>query len=385
VTRTVTLALLDRDGAVLGALPPFKVATPWWQEVAEVVAGAREHHGADSTVLRLLEADRPAPPGGHVTYLASVAGQPRHVVPADIDLSPHPRRAPWAEPGGPPASLAWAVQALAAAGRSVGAVTQMRTWNLSAIWRLHTGTGAAWLKQVPAFFAHEAAVLRWLGTTVPGMAPVPIAADGGRLLLDDIPGTDLHDAGPAERLAILADLHTIQVQAAGHVDELLAAGVPDQRASLLAGLARDVVAHHGGPELDDLMAGLDDRLAAVAACGLPDTLVHGDFHAGNVRGSPERRTIIDWGDSVIGHPAVDLLLMCEGAGNADQLRAEWSRWWRAAVPGCDPERAVALLEPVVAVRNAAVYAAFLDAIEPSEWPYHAGDVSHWLARAATAR
>ena len=32
--------------------------------------------------------------------------------------------------------------------------------------------------------------------------------------------------------------------------------------------------------------------------------------------------------------------------------------------------------------NAAVYAGFLDNIEPSEWPYHAADVEDWLRRAA---
>jgi len=40
---------------------------------------------------------------------------------------------------------------------------------------------------------------------------------------------DRYDAGPAERLAMLADLHAVQVAAAGRVDELLAAGVPDLR------------------------------------------------------------------------------------------------------------------------------------------------------------
>jgi hypothetical protein len=259
---------------------------------------------------------------------------------------------------------------------------QQRSWNLSAIWRLETAAGPAWLKQVPGFFAHEAAVLDWLAAAAPGVAPVPIAAADGRLLLGDVPGTDRYGAAADERLAMLADLHTVQLLAAGRVSELLALGVPDLRAPRLAALVRDVVARHGGPDLDNLLAGLDERLAAIEGCGLPDTLVHGDFHAGNVRGFPDRRTIIDWGDSVIGHPAIDVLRMSEAAPDAGLLAA-WSGWWRAAVPGCDPERAVALIEPIIAARNAAAYAAFLDAIEPSEWPYHAADVPRWLQRAAT--
>ena len=65
--------------------------------------------------------------------------------------------------------------------------------------------------------------------------------------------------------------------------------------------------------------------------------------------------------------------------DADRLVAAWSARWRASVPGCDPDRALALLRPVVALRSAAIYADFLAGIEPSEHPYHKPDVPHWLA------
>ncbi|MEU8079010.1 aminoglycoside phosphotransferase family protein [Catellatospora citrea] len=420
--RVVTLVLVDPAGTVLGALPPYEVDLPWWQEVADVVAGARAHHGVDVTVLRLLFADQPAPPGGKVTYLAEVTGDPGPVRPATAALVPHPRRAPYAEIGGPAASLAWAADALAARGRTLTAAAQQRTWNLSAIWRLETDTDPVWLKQVPAFFAHEAAVLGWLGEHCPGTAPVPLAADGGRVLLDDLPGTDRYGAPAAERLLMLSSLHTAQLVAAGRVDELLALGVPDQRPPRLAERLRAVVARNAAPRSESaadateparatstdlpeppagrhgdlpeapaarldgrlavLLDGLDDRLTELAACGLPDTLVHGDFHPGNVRGTADRHAVIDWGDCVIGHPAIDLLRMCERLADPEPLRLAWARSWRTAVPGCDPERAVALIEPLVALRNAAAYAGFLDAIEPSEWPYHADDVPYWLAQAA---
>jgi hypothetical protein len=41
VSRTVTLVLVDDGGALLGALPPYDVPTPWWQDASDVVAGAR--------------------------------------------------------------------------------------------------------------------------------------------------------------------------------------------------------------------------------------------------------------------------------------------------------------------------------------------------------
>jgi aminoglycoside phosphotransferase (APT) family kinase protein len=136
--------------------------------------------------------------------------------------------------------------------------------------------------------------------------------------------------------------------------------------------------------VDGLLAGLDDRLDEVRRCGLPDTLVHGDLHPGNVRGDGERRVTIDWGDAFVGHPAFDILRLTEtlAPATAAPMLAAWAGRWRADVPGCDPQRAVTLLRPVAPLRLAAVYAMFLAAIEPSEHPYHAGDVPACLARAA---
>ncbi len=397
VSRTVTLVLVDPGGAPLGALAPYEVATPWWHEVAEVVDGARAHHGLDVTVLRLLGADRPQPHGGAVTYLAECAGRPAPaglvetpVAPAGPlpGLDPHPLRAPWARPGGPAASVTWAVDALAALGRAPACAEQRRSWNLSALWRLHGPWGAAWLKQVPPFFAHEAAVLRWLGAVAPSRVPVLLAASAGRMLLAEVPGEDCHDAEAAERIGMLADLHTLQRQALRHADTLVALGVPDLRPRRLGARLREVAARHGAglPALDALLADLPDRLASVAACKIPDTLVHGDFHPGNIRGCGSARVILDWGDCFVGHPAFDVLCMTEDLPEAvaAQVRQAWAVGWRSTVPGCDPDQALRLLAPVAALRNAAVYAAFVAAIEPAERPYHAADVGFWLHQAVAA-
>ena len=129
-------------------------------------------------------------------------------------------------------------------------------------------------------------------------------------------------------------------------------------------------------ELGKLVSGLPRRSAALADCGIPDTLVHGDFHPGNVRSDGVRRVILDWTDSVIGHPALDV------RGQPAPMRA-WRSLWRARIPGCEPERALALRRPLGPLRGAAVYDAFLAGIEPSERPYHAADPLDCL-RAAIA-
>ncbi|MEV6301592.1 phosphotransferase [Actinoplanes sp. NPDC051861] len=367
MTRTVSLVLVDPAGTLLGALPPFPVSTPWWQEVAEIVAAT------GVTVLRLLHADRPHPHGGHITYLAETDTRPEGLIPAGADLAPHPHRAPYAEVGGPAASLAWAAGALDRIGVTGTTAHQQRTWNLSAIWRLDApdGTPAAWLKQVPSFFRHEPAVLRLVDNVAPGLVPYVLAAgDAGRMLLAHVPGDDLYGAGPEICDEIAAAFHPVQEHFAGRVDELLAAGVPDRRLSVdrLIDVAKPFISDMSG--LSNLIYGLPDRLADVAACGLPDTLVHGDFHSGNARTGP---VIVDWGDSCVGNPALDVLRLSDDPA----VLRDWAARW----PGTDALRAVDLLRPVAALEQAAAYAGFLSRIEPSEWPYHAGDVPERLAAA----
>ncbi|MGR6317485.1 aminoglycoside phosphotransferase family protein [Micromonospora soli] len=388
MSRTVTLVLVDAAGRPLGALPPYDVPEPWWQQVGSIVDGARRRYGVDVVVLRLLAADRPEPPGGHLSYLAEVSAPPAvSLEPVSVDLAPHPLRAPWAEPGGPARSLAWATAELHRLGRPVTAVAQHRTWNLSAIWQLDGDAGSAWLKQVPPFFRHEAAVLRWLTTAAPDSTPTLLAADDrGRMLLDHLPGEDRYAADPAEREAIAADHHRLQLRAADDVTALLAAGVPDLRGPALAGWIRDRLAPHDLSVVADLLVGLADRLDQVRACGLPDTLVHGDLHPGNVRGDGTRRTVIDWGDAFVGHPAFDILRLTETLDptTAGPMLDAWAARWQADVPGSDPRRAVNLLRPVAPLRMAAVYAMFLAGIEPSEHPYHVNDVPACLKQAAAA-
>jgi hypothetical protein len=284
---------------------------------------------------------------------------------------------PWAEPGGPAATIEWATRLLAEQGRTVVGRQQRRSWNLPSIWRLATDRGPAWVKEVPPFFAHEGAMLRWLRRPA---TPVVLGAAGCRLLLEDIPGADRYDAGPAERTPMLLDLLDIQAESVDRLPELLALGVPDLRAQPFRRRIEQLVAEAGlaGADravLDDFVAGLPERFAGLAACGVPDTLVHGDFHPGNVRSDGTSRVLIDWGDSVLGHPALDLVRMRDWAPNgpAPALTRAWCEFWRRRVPGCQPERAVDLIAPLAMLRNALVYGDFVRSVEPAERRYHDSD------------
>jgi Ser/Thr protein kinase RdoA (MazF antagonist) len=140
-------------------------------------------------------------------------------------------------------------------------------------------------------------------------------------------------------------------------------------------------------ELAALVKALPTRLRQIHECGIPDTLVHGDFHPGNVRGDDARLTLLDWGDSGVGHPMLDQPAFLDRVPVADRDRFghHWRNEWLRAAPGCDPERASDLLRPVSALRQAVLYQLFLDRIEPTERVYHAADPLAWLVRAAEER
>ncbi len=392
VGRIVNLVLLDGTGAPLGRLPPLAVDSPWWQEVADVVAAVRTRDGIDVQVLRLLDGAGGEGPtnGGEATYSAQAAGHPELALSPIGDtlaatLGPDPQRLPWAVPGGPAASVAWGVGALAALGTPGTTAVQQRTWNLSAIWRLDAGRRpVAWLKQVPAFFAHEPDVIGLVGGVAPGLVPPLLAAGSlGRMLLADVPGRDGYDAGAADCAAIAIGIHPVQAHFAGRIDDLLAAGVPDRR---LDANALAAVAEPWCDRIDGLRALLDRlprRLDDIRACGVPDTLVHGDLHPGNTRLGSGTPVIMDWGDSTLSHPALDILLLTDRLepGEGEALQAAWALRWRLAVPGSDPARAIELMRPVAPLRSAVIYHDFLAAIEPSEHVYHAADVPRALKEA----
>ena len=123
--------------------------------------------------------------------------------------------------------------------------------------------------------------------------------------------------------ALLPEYAELQLALAPHVEEMLDAGVPDERLAVLPDhlerLLDDRDACMVGREsgltedeyrrLRDLLPDFAERCARLAAFGIPETIQHDDLHDGNVFVRDGRHLVFDWGDSCVSHPFNSLVVM----------------------------------------------------------------------------
>jgi hypothetical protein len=251
---------------------------------------------------------------------------------------------------------------------------QRKTWNLAGLFRLPTADGPVWLKAIPAFAAAEPAAIAAFAEVDPGLVPTVLASAPGRLLLADIPGTDCWDPSPQ----VVADTVHRLATAQARIGQPPHA-IPDRRLEALAAAVRDLLDGPVGTELSpgELRASrsLQWRWEMLADCGLPDTVVHGDFHPGNWRCGDGAPVVLDFADAHLGNPVLDGLRAIGylPPGRRHTAASAWTAAWTAAVPRSRPAEALRIAEPLAHLAYAVRYQEFLDNIEPSERVYHLGD------------
>ncbi|GAA4872516.1 aminoglycoside phosphotransferase family protein [Kitasatospora terrestris] len=392
--RRVT-AVVTWQGELLGEVGPFPVDSPHWAEAACVVDGLTDRIGVPAVVLRLLSVDGgEGGRGGLVRYHVEALERPAaelEPAPVDGELADHPLRLPWATADGLRAALDWAGAELAALGRpALGPAEQVKTWNLSGLFRIPTADGPVWLKTTPPFGVDEARAIALFATADPALVPGVLAADDHRVLLEQVPGVDCWGVPEDAMLDAVENLARAQAALAGRRDPALSDRTPAALAGafgelLASGKVTDLSAEElaAAHALTGQLPGIAD---ALAACGLPESPVHGDYHPGNWRHRDGVTVAIDFSDAFFGHPAFDGLrarpfLSPERWAEA---RGRWVAAWRELAPGSDPERALELAAPLMHVYYAIRYQEFLDGIEPSERIYHEGDPAGEIRRALEA-
>jgi hypothetical protein len=140
--------------------------------------------------------------------------------------------------------------------------------------------------------------------------------DGGEQLRASIrPAKDIAPWKP-----VIARYAEVQIGLAEHITELLSLRIPDQRLSVLPARFAQLLTDEASMMIDQekglttadwqQLKGMTSRFeeicAQLAACNIPDSLNHGDFHDGNVLRRDGRITFFDWGDASVTHPFVTL-------------------------------------------------------------------------------
>ncbi len=303
-------------------------------------------------------------------------------------------RPAWARPGWTARITEWLDGQLAWYGRPrTRELEQQRTWSLSALLRAETDAGAVWLKSCMPRFHAEPSLGRWLSEHVADAVPGVLATDAADrlLLLEEMDGPTVKDAGGEETApeapGVLARIAQLTEDRVG---ELRALGLHDRPLDQIATLLRpvllgpDPVASGGlSPERSRaIVAWVERQALEIAGLDLAPTLVHGDFHAGNVARHGGRLTVFDWSDAVVGHPLMDAAAWIGEAPDDAALGARWETWvdaWSGRVP---PARLRPLLEPVLGV-GAAHQLISLDGILHAMEPALRHSLA-WSAAAYTA-
>ncbi|MFE6922581.1 phosphotransferase [Nocardia sp. NPDC057663] len=385
--RTVR-AVVTHGERILGEAPAFTTPeSSAWYDTLPVCRRLTAILGVPTVVLRLLSVQRDHDDGacgGIVTYHAealecpAAALEPAAVNEAEL-FDQHPLRSPWAISATLRDALAWACETVGATGQP----EQVKSWNLAAVFRIPTADGPVWLKGLPAFAQTEPDTVTWLAD--PTLTARVIARRPGWMISTHLPGTHCRTIRPD----LLDRLVRRWAEAVHH--RPVPAFLPDRTPATLRTTTAELLEGDAGSQLSpaDLQAAHSylDRLPSLIgdleSCGLPTTVVHGDFTPDNCRVAGDQLSILDFADAHHGHPAIDGFrpAIFLSADLTRRSRAAWIDAWRHAIPDSDPHRALLCAEPLMRLSYAHRYQEFLDGIEPSERIYHEGDPAGEIRKA----
>lgn len=313
---------------------------------------------------------------------------------------PPPLRPRWARPGWRVRASAWMRAALEAADRPL--LDEPRPFflrGISALLRAPTAAGDVFLKAVFPPFHPEPVATQLLAERFPATVPnvVAVDADEGWLLIDDLASPWVGELPADQRTdGLRAGARALVGMQRALVDDLepfLATGCPrrplaDLARQMDAALGPEGVAHVEGVVSDDRRAravgATRTAVARVEELDFPDTIVHGDFHAGNAAFKDGRVTIIDWSDTAISNPAIDLVTwLAWSKGEPDQQQAAIDAWIDAWSGPIAPEALRDRLDDILIVGAAyqvVSYDGIVRALEPATRYTMAGGAKEYLER-----
>jgi hypothetical protein len=303
------------------------------------------------------------------------------------------RLEPWQREGWFEEAATWVRSTLP----GVTTIEQVSSWSGSALLRIEAGDGRCYLKAAPGYFRNEGPVTAMLADRFPDAVPRPVAVDldRGWMVLRDFGDELLESAGPDRWEEALDTMASIQRASVAMIGDLLHGGCRDRRPRVLLAQIEALAAGSLGSIPDGYPARMlaaiprfDTLGAELEASPIPATLVHGDFHRGNVAIHDGRSVIFDWTDASIAHPFVDLLTFFDMSGPPttdvavrDRLLERYLESWTDVMPRRDAAALFRRTEPFITMHHVISYQEILTHLDPTErwqWESH---VPWWLDKA----
>lgn len=278
-----------------------------------------------------------------------------------------------------------------------------RPW--SAVWRVHAGGVASYVKQNCPGQSHEAYLMRGLAC-VAGDYVVPVLAadvEQDLLLTADLGPTLDERVGRADVdrwCALVARSSDLQRRSLPAIEDFCLTALPP---SSVGTYVADAVGRLRALPSDDPRR-LDDAVAAqieallptierwtdqVEDLGLPQALLHNDLHPGNVVGPDDDLRFLDFGDAVLGDPLGNLLIPLNVARDELSASPDDPRLRRIADAGLEPWTDLAPAADLRAALPASLQLARLARVEswrrcvvtmtPTERQEYGGAPAGWLA------
>ena len=383
---------VSATGSILVAL---RAADGAFAQIVNIQSLADDGTGLTTVALAETEPVDGDPPAGYawapVDAVAAAALPPvaeaLHRRALAVAMPPTAASVRWFQPGWIEELDAWAQARLAALGRTVTATpVVVHVGPIAAVVRFDTDAGPTFLKASIPFFAREATIAAALAARTPGWVPDVLAADPAYGTLMEEMGGQALEGDPEDTwgtgLRRLAELQLAWVGASG---ALLAAGAQDRPIAALGRLIAELEPVHAQlataepgawPAWAAVSDGVAERCASLAASGLPDTLVHGDLHPGNINVRDGEALLFDWSDGAVSHPFADLTCFLRRAATpttrrhmADAYLAVWADGYGMA----RVERALHDALVVGALYQVATYLALVPAMDlRDQWVFEAG-------------
>ncbi len=292
-------------------------------------------------------------------------------------------RPAWARRGWLSEMKTWLTQELARLGRTpVGEPEQIKHWSLSAVLRQRTVGGVVYIKAVQGHFIAEPRITAKLAELFPEYVPQVLALDAQRgwLLLEPLRGDSVNNAPHRVWCEARRRHGRLQLASLAYKDALLAAGCADRSLTQLEKalpqlLQESLELDRLSPEERKRLLALEPQLLGeiddLAACGLPETLVHGDLHFGNIVYQGDGLTFFDWTDACFSHPFFDVVMLKSYDRSPEaspELRDAYLEPWRERFESAPLERALRLAERVGLLFYAESFNTIYRAQEPaSRW------------------